>query len=251
MWRQWYTAAMAILKFGTIVVAARGTIGGLTISANKAGPYGKPWASPPRQNTPKQSTARARFASLKFQWQALTPSERTDWDDFAALPGQELTNPLGDAYYLSGWQWFTKINQWRVQPYTVPGYDGALIAPDYITAPPAGGPATAPTLTDLEAHYDAPDNLIVSYSAPVIGANEFMLFEAQQIYSPSQIYAPPRLHSIFAIAQGDTSPITIQTTIASTLGEIIPGAQVLLRVYMLPADGYRSAPAEIRATTEE
>jgi hypothetical protein len=43
-------------------------------------------------------------------WQTITGAQRTAWDTYAALPAQELTNSLGEAYYVSGFDWFVSCN---------------------------------------------------------------------------------------------------------------------------------------------
>lgn len=241
---------MAILKFGVIVTGARGTIAGITLSANKAGPYAKPWAAGPKTFTAKQSAMRGLFGALKYPWQAMTAGERAAWDTFAALPSQEQTNSLGEAYYLSGWQWFVKLNGWRMQPYDAAGFGCPIISPAIITTPPAGGPAAAPTLVSLEAHYDAPTTIDLAFSAPVLGAGEYLLVEGAHIYTPSQLYTPPSLTALWAFEQGDTTPVAITDPIDAAFGGLVPDSQFVLRAYTLPADGYRSAAAQLVATTE-
>ncbi len=99
-----------IIKFGPMVVGARGTAGGLIFSANLAGPYAKIWARPPNSKTPDQADQRVTFGRLATQWQGLTQAERDDWDDYADDPAQEKTNSLGETYFASGFNWYIQIN---------------------------------------------------------------------------------------------------------------------------------------------
>ena len=101
---------MAIAKFGVIVAGVRGTIGGSTFSANKAGPYLKSWAKGGDQRSTLQTVQRNRIARWAQGWQGITGAQRTDWDTYAALPAQELTNSLGDPYYVSGFAWYVNLN---------------------------------------------------------------------------------------------------------------------------------------------
>jgi hypothetical protein len=241
---------MAILKFGVIVTGARGTIAGTTLSANKAGPYAKAWAPPPKSTSTKQSAVQGLFGALRNGWRALTAGERADWDTFAALPGQAQTNALGETYYLSGWQWYCKLNGWRFQPYDPAALGCPVIDPPLIDAPPAGSAATAPTLTGMTAVYTAPTTVTLAFSAPVLAAGEYLLVEAMPIYSPSQLYAPPGLRALWAFENGDTTPVTLTDTIDAAFGSLTPNSQFLLRAYLLPVDGYRSAAAQIIASTE-
>jgi hypothetical protein len=127
---------MAILKLGVFVVGIRGTIGGITFSANKAGPYAKMWARPPRTTTILQSQHRADLSVLGAAWRALTQIQRDAWDTYAAAAPQILTNSLGETYTISGFGWFTKTNM-----------NQFLLGRPLTTAAPVVARPAAPTVT--------------------------------------------------------------------------------------------------------
>lgn len=241
---------MAIVKFGTIITGARGTIGGTTFSANKAGPYVKPWAAPARTLTERRSTVRSNFAGFGSAWNGLSGAQRTAWNDFAAAAGQAQTNALGETYYLSGWQWFVKLNGWRIQTYDPSGAGTPVISPAIIEDAPAGGPATAPTLTALEAHYTAPQSATLTWTVPVLAADEYLLLEGRQLFSQNATYTPPSFIALQALENGDVSPFDLTDSLETAFGALRPGAQLAIRAYFLPTDGYRSAPAEIVCNIE-
>lgn len=101
---------MALVKFGVAVVGARGTAGGLTFSANKAGPYIKTWSKSANPRSPAQSLHRNKLADFATNWATLSSAEHDDWDDYADDPAQELTNSLGLDYFISGFNWYVRIN---------------------------------------------------------------------------------------------------------------------------------------------
>lgn len=101
---------MAITKIGPPLSGIRGTIGGVTYSANGASTYAKAWSKGPNPRTPKQSTERTFLSRMPALWGALTPAQRAAWRTFAADPAQELFNSLGDGYFASGYNWFVKCN---------------------------------------------------------------------------------------------------------------------------------------------
>jgi len=101
---------MAITKIGAPLSGIRGTIGGITYSANKSGPYAKAWARASNPQTVKQTTERSYLSEMSQGWRDMNDAQRAAWDAFAALGAQELTNSLGEAYYASGWNWFCKCN---------------------------------------------------------------------------------------------------------------------------------------------
>lgn len=101
---------MAIIKVGAPLSGIRGTLGGITYSQNGTSTYAKQWSKGPNPRTPKQSLQRTLLARMPELWQALSNAQRTAWGTFAALPAQDLINPLGETYSASGYNWFTKTN---------------------------------------------------------------------------------------------------------------------------------------------
>ncbi len=101
---------MAIIKFGPMVVGARGTLAGSTFSANATGPYVKGWSRGANPQSALQSAQRGTFSSYGGKWRDLTQAERDDWIDYADDAPQELTNSLGETYFASGFNWYVRIN---------------------------------------------------------------------------------------------------------------------------------------------
>ncbi len=99
---------MAIITFGPMVSDARGSIGGVTLSANKSGPFAKQKGLPSNPRTNKQTQQRSNLAAMPNEWALLTTLQKGTWDTFAGLPAQELFNSLGVGFFASGFNWFTK-----------------------------------------------------------------------------------------------------------------------------------------------
>lgn len=106
---------MAKVAFSAIISGARGSLGGVVFSANASGPYMKHWARSPRKSSPRLNTVRSTISAHGAYWWSLSQAQRDAWNTWAALPAQEKTNPLGDPYYASGWNWFVALNQRLVQ----------------------------------------------------------------------------------------------------------------------------------------
>ncbi len=100
---------MAKIKLGPTVVGIRGTIGGITFTENKSGPFARAWSRGANPRAPLQSAQRGRLGSIPDLWRALTPAEQAAWDAFAALPAQDQTDRFGDTFSLSGFGFFTKF----------------------------------------------------------------------------------------------------------------------------------------------
>jgi hypothetical protein len=118
---------MAIIKIGAPLSGIRGTVGGITFSANKAGPYAKIWKPSTVPQTLPQAKSQAEFADEANHWPYITQTQRDDWDAFAADPSQVQTNSLGEQYYLSGFQWFCKAHA-RLRKIDAARYDDAPVA---------------------------------------------------------------------------------------------------------------------------
>ena len=101
---------MAKTLLAAPIAGLRGTVGSLIYSANGSGTYVRAWNPPSNPRTYNQTIERSFLARMPGLWRSLSDAERTDWDDWAELGDQELTDSLGQAYYISGWLWFVKIN---------------------------------------------------------------------------------------------------------------------------------------------
>lgn len=132
---------MALVKFAPEILGIRGHAAGIVFSANKSGPYIKKFAAPVNPNSAAQQAQRTVLSLTSQMWRAITPAQRTDWDDFAAAPPETNYDPWGEVRLLTGHQWFARINN-RLSS------AGAALVED----PPAATPQTPVTITDLHAH---------------------------------------------------------------------------------------------------
>ncbi len=101
---------MAIVTIGAPLSGIRGTIGGTTFSANKSGPYAKQLSQPSNPRTPRQQLERGFMARMPALWNDMSGAQRAAWNTFADLAAQELFNSLGEGFFASGFNWFTKTN---------------------------------------------------------------------------------------------------------------------------------------------
>lgn len=129
---------MAVIKLGPPLAGIRGTIGGVTYSANGSSLYAKAWARGANPQTPAQQVQRQNIATMPSLWNAMSDAERAAWRTFASDPAQELTNALGETYYASGYNWFVKCNT-RL----------SRVGRSPITAVPTQARPAAPTITDF------------------------------------------------------------------------------------------------------
>ncbi len=122
---------MAIVKLGGGVAAASGSVGGITFSRNRGGPYIRSRVVPVNPNTIFQAAIRGFVAQLTSLWiDTLTLAERDAWNLYAL--NVPLPNPLGEPRNVGGLGMYVRSN--------VPRLQAALTRVD-----------TAPTVFDLGA----------------------------------------------------------------------------------------------------
>jgi hypothetical protein len=96
------------MKFGAIVVAGSGKIGGHVASKNRSGAYLRTKVTPTNPNTASQALSRSILASLATAWSGLTEIERLGWN--AAVKDFGSTDIFGDIKNPSGINLFIKLN---------------------------------------------------------------------------------------------------------------------------------------------
>jgi hypothetical protein len=101
---------MAIIKLSSPISGIRGEVGGLVYSANKAGPYLKTWARGTNPRSFAQTNHRSNLVILSTSWRNLSPTQKNNWVNYANDVSNELFNSLGEGYFISGHNWFIRIN---------------------------------------------------------------------------------------------------------------------------------------------
>ena len=226
---------MAIVKFGGGVSGIRGTIAGNTFSANKSGAFAKNWSRGPNPRTTSQTSNRIALAKLAADWAAVPSTDKADWDTFASLPAQELTNALGDPYFISGFLWFIKCNKWLASA----GYSPVTVFPTS-TYP------TAPVLTTISA-LTAATSIITEWTSGTGSPARNIVYYASPALTTGRT-APQARGKLFGHADYiATYAINLSTAWDLTFGYATPGQKVFLTAYVTTIDGLRSAPATINA----
>jgi len=220
---------MARIKFGPIVVGIRGTLAGSTFSQNGAGAYVRAWARGANPRTPAQQQIRSNLTAGATAWRALTDLQRQAWNTFAADPAQAQTDPFGEFYYLSGFQWYVRINSLlalverspRSDPPTLPVPD----APTISTWAPAAGVLTSSTLT---------------YPAGTFGAGQDLILAVALAGGAGVTAAPTTRPIILALQSPPSSSVDCQDELEAAFGVLRAGQQAFAFVARQTSDGRRS-----------
>ncbi len=220
---------MAIIKLGATVVGIRGTVDGLTFSANGSGPYVKGWARGPNPKSPRQTAQRNALAEFASAWRNLSPANQALWDAYGAAAPQELFNSLGESYFVTGFSWFIRINLHLKQV----GAAQRDIAP--LTVRPL-----APVLQHLLLKETAAAaNSEVRYfpSDPALG--DFHTVFIRLFNSIGRLVAAHNFTFIKNAVPDAGRRIFIQTELETAFGEILPGQKAFLTTRIQDGNGQR------------
>lgn len=99
---------MARIKFGMMMVDARGKLGGHVFSKNRSGAICRTKVTPTNPQTVRQALARTTLAQQSQQWSMLGEDQRNSWNALASTT--ILTNVFGDNYKPSGKNLFVGVN---------------------------------------------------------------------------------------------------------------------------------------------
>jgi len=222
---------MAKVKMGVVVTGLRGTVGGMTFSANRAGNYAKVWTRSANARTWRQSVRRQALSVNAMAWRDLDPGDQAYWDAFGADVGQEQMDPFDNGYYLSGFQWSVKVNSWMKS-----------VGRAAVSTPPAGTVPAAPTVTGFQVsagattchfHYAlgefTPYFDAVVFVGMAAGRGNFVVPGPQPLVLGSQV-------------PGGTS-LDFTTGLMAVFGRVFVTQRAFLKVCRQTTDGYRSAAA--------
>jgi len=223
---------MARIKLASPIGGIRGTVGGVTYSANATSLYAKLWRGPRPSGTRLASKTRCLFGSNGGPWRALSQAKRDAWDTWAALPAQELTDSLGQAYYASGWNWFVTLSS-RL----------AWIERDIVEDPPSVARPAAPSISSvvLETSGIGADSRI-TYPEDEFDGWDIVLFGRLSL-SQGAVARTAGFYQILASQAPGATSTSVQSQLESVFGTIPSGARLFASVARQLPDGQRSQPA--------
>lgn len=229
-----------IIKFGPTIVGARGTIGGIIFTANKAGPFARIWSKGANPRTALQSNQRGRLGSLATNWRTLTAAQQLDWDDYADDPAQVLKNSLGLDYFISGFNWYVRINT----QLEIAGAARRVDAPT-LTRP------IAPTIEFIRnrgTDFGALNYVRYGVADPDLG--ELHVIFARLVYSQGINPIPPHMpYMITGIPDGGRL-LVFTTEYADTFGNNPATARCLVSTRVQDAHGQRGPAATALKDTQ-
>lgn len=208
-------------KFQPALGAILGSIGGVTFSHNKGGPYVKRRSNPTNPSSERQTSVRGILATLSSAWSLLTDSQREQWATWAAA--NPVMDPLGNTVLLTGQQAYIGLNARLVDAGTA-----ANDAPPPVTGPPALTSAvvtlTAPGTISLAfgaSPLAAGHRLMVWQSKPSSGGRDPNFRQCRLVgYSAAAATTPDALTAVFDSSAGQS--VNFYASVLDEYGQISP-----------------------------
>lgn len=193
-------------KFGAIVVAGSGKIGGHVASKNKGGAYFRTKVTPSNPRSSAQLNVRSLFTSLSQAWKGLTEDQRTAWN--AAVGLYKRTNIFGDLKEPSGINLFQRLNNNLAQVNQVA-----------LTEPPLPQ-EVAPIFIDAVTANITGSVLTVSFSPSPAVANQSVVVRASKPLSPGISYSKNQMRVVAFFEAAQASPYNLYGEYITKFGSI-------------------------------
>lgn len=191
------------VKFGSIIVAGSGKIGGHVASRNRSGAYMRTKVTPVNPSTPYQQAIRNRLTGLSQAWKALTAAQRLSWN--AAVSDFVKTDIFGDIRNPSGFNLHQKLNN-----------NLLICAKSVIAVPPAPQSVYAMTSMSLAALTGTPT--VTLTFAGAIPATDNVKVYATPPLSQGVSFVKSEYRLIGILTTADSSPKAITTLYAAKYG---------------------------------
>ena len=204
-------------KFGSVIVAGSGKIGGHVASRNRAGSYLRTKVTPVNPRTASQSIVRNRLATAAQAWRGLTAAQRDAWQ--AAVATFAKTDIFGDIHNPSGFNLYCKIQNNLSIAGSVPS-----------TLPPTGVAVASTNIVSLTSAFAvAALSLTMSALVPTL---THMVIRATPAMSAGKNFVKSELRQIARIAPAGTAVQDLLTAWQAKYGTI-PAAGLKIFVEVL------------------
>lgn len=216
---------MATIQFSAVVDDARGSLGGLTFSRNRYGAYVRSRTAPVQPRTAAQTAVRNQFTAFSTSWRILSPAQQTQWNVFAGI--QPTLNRLGRTRFLSGAQWYVKLNMIRY----------SLGLAEIVSPPPPGPIFAIPTAT---ATADQSANTVVILTTGSGGGGDFVQVFATPPLSPGVSFTGKSQYRYMGFFAGSADTLSITAAYIAVfggLGGYTPGQVIHYRLVPTDANG--------------
>ncbi len=223
-------------KFGAIVVAGSGKIGGHVASRNRAGAYLRTKVTPVNPSTTAQATARNRLAGISQGWRGLTAAQRSSWNQ--SVGDFSKTDVFGDLKNPSGFNLYQRLNNNLLN-----------IGQSAITSPPLPVAVDYFTSLSLAAEDGTVAESFAITFAPAIAADHSVKVFATAPLSAGVNFVKSEYRQIGVATNSDTSPLDYLTEYQAKFGSTgTAGQKIFVKLVQVEnASGIEGTPLEASA----
>lgn len=221
-------------KFGAIVVAGSGKVGGHVFSKNRGGAYMRTKVTPSNPNTVAQQNVRSILSSLAQSWGALTDSQRLAWQ--GAVNDWSSTDVFGDIKNPSGINLYTRLNSVLLN-------SGQAT----IDVPPLK--AEMPYTEIATAIFDVSSSTLVVTFGDTTYDGVLLAISATPVLSNGVSFVKSQYRRIGTIA-GATGAVAVGTAYIAKFGIPTVGSNVRLQVQPVLASGQIGTAQSVKVTVQ-
>lgn len=204
------------MKFGAIVVAGSGKIGGHVAAKNRSGAYLRTKVTPINPSTTAQLGARNRLTGLSQGWRGLTANQRSAWN--SAVSDYSKTDVFGDLHNPSGFNLYQKLNNNLLN-----------IGEDVISVPPV--PSAVIAILSLSAAIVTGSPAMTLTFSDAIAVTEKVKLFATAALSQGKTFVKSEYRQIGVLTSASTSPFNAKTLYDAKFGAVTEnGLKVFFRL---------------------
>lgn len=193
------------IKWGAIVVAGSGKVGGHVAARNRAGAYIRTKVTPVNPQTISQISVRNGFTSNSQSWRGLTQAQRNAWN--GAVEDFKRTDIFGDLKAPSGFNLYMRLN------------NNLLAAgQSVISSPPL--PSAVFAFTSLSVVANTTGATLTATFAAAIPAGVSVLVLATPGVSAGKNFVKSEFRQIGILTVADTSPEDIAAIYGTKFGAL-------------------------------
>lgn len=223
-------------KFGAIIVAGSGKIGGHVASRNRSGAYLRTKVTPVNPQTSSQLSVRNRLSGISQGWRSLTAAQRASWNQ--AVGDFAKTDVFGDLKNPSGFNLYQRLNNNLLN-----------IGQSAISSPPL--PTAVDYFTSLSLAAEdgtVAESLAITF-APAIAADHSVKVFATAPVSAGVNFVKSEYRQIGVLTNADTSPLDYLSEYQAKFGSTgSAGQKIFIRLVQVEnSTGIEGTPLEASA----
>jgi len=195
------------IRYGTLAGAASGSLGNMTASHNRGGPYLRMRTMPTKVVSEFTTEVRNIMAACSQAWGALTDAQQAAWNTWCQT--HPITDSLGDKRVLYGAQGYTQLNA-RI----LKAGDAAISLPPISAAP-------APLLTLSAAPLEGAATCVLTFTATPLAATERLWITAAIIDNAGVDYYANLMKNVKIEALATVTGVDLYADLVARFGTLI------------------------------